>query len=173
MNPSRIFLAVLLVWMTLLLSACGFHLRGALTLPPGLEEIQITTRDPYSGLARALERSLVRNGIKVIPAEERDAYVAVLALMSERWGTRPQSVDEFGRAQENNLRYAVVFTLHSADGDVLVPQQAVELSRDYVSAPDDATGIDSERELLVQEMQREMNASILRRIDAAVRGTHH
>jgi len=67
----------------------------------------------------------------------------------------------------------VVFVLHNADGDVLVPQQAVELARDYVSAPDDATGIDSERELLTQEMQREMNASILRRIDAAVRGVPH
>jgi len=155
------------------LSACGFHLRGALTLPPGLEDIQIKARDPYSGLARALERSLTHNGVKVVPAADRDAYVAVLNVLSERWASRPQSVDQFGRAQEYNLRYAVVFVLHNADGDVLVPQQAVELARDYVSAPDDATGIDSERELLTQEMQREMNAAILRRIDAAVRGVPH
>jgi len=170
MNPPRMFRAAAFILMALLLTACGFHLRGALTLPPGLKEIQIKSRDPYSGLARALERSLARNGVKLVPVSERDAYVAVLELMSERWGSRPQSVDEFGRAQEHNLRYAVVFTLRNADGDVLVPQQAVELTRDYVSAPDDTTGIDSERELLTREMQREMNASILRRIDAAVRG---
>jgi LPS-assembly lipoprotein len=42
-----------------------------------------------------------------------------------------------------------------------------------VSTPDDATGVDSERELLTIEMQREMTASILRRIDAAVRGVPH
>jgi len=156
--------------IALLLSACGFHLRGALTLPPGLEEIQIKAHDPYSALARSLERSLAHNGVAVRPAAERDAYVAVLDILSERWQSRPQSMNEFGRAQEYNLRYAVVFVLRNADGDVLVPQQAVELARDYVAAPDDATGIDSERELLTQEMRREMNASILRRIDAAVRG---
>jgi len=171
MNPSHIFRAVLFMLMPLLLAACGFHLRGALALPPGLEDIQIKASDPHSGLARALERSLARNKVNVVPVSDQDAYVAVLELMSERWGVRPQSVDEFGRAQENNLRYAVVFELRNADGDVLVPQQAVELTRDYVSAADDTTGIDSERELLVQEMQREMNASILRRIDAAVRGS--
>jgi len=163
--------AALLLLVVSLLSACGFHLRGALTLPPGLEEIQIKARDPYSALARSLERTLLQNGVTLVPASERDAYVAVLDILSERWASRPQSVDQAGRAQEHNLRYAVVFALHNADGDILVPQQAVELSRDYVAAPDDATGIDSERELLTQEMRREMNASILRRIDAAVRGT--
>jgi len=168
--PRAILPVGLLALMALLFTACGFHLRGALTLPPGLEDIQVKARDPYSALARALERSLVQSGVSIVPASERDTYVAVLDIMSERWATRPQSVDQFGRAQEFNLRYAVVFVLHNADGDVLVPQQAVELARDYVSAPDDTTGVDSERELLVREMQREMSASILRRIDAAVRG---
>jgi len=135
----------LLLLATVLLGACGFHLRGALTLPPGLEDIQVLARDPYSALSRALERSLGQAGVTVLP-------------------------DQFGRAQEYSLRYAVVFVLRSADGDVLVPQQAVELARDYIATSDDATGIDSERELLTREMLREMNASILRRIDAAVRG---
>jgi len=173
MNSSlvpRAILPGLFMVMALLLTGCGFHLRGALALPPGLEDIQIKADDSYSALARLLERSLARNGIKVLPASEHEAYVAVLDIMSERWASHPQSVDQFGRAQENNLRYAVVFELRNADGDVLVPQQAVELARDYISAPDDAAGIDSERELLVQEMQREMNASILRRINAVVRG---
>jgi len=162
--------ALLALLSCALLSACGFHLRGALTLPPGLEDIQIKARDPYSALSRSLERSLGQAGVTVLPASEHDAYVAVLDILSEHWASRPVSVDQFGRAQEYSLRYAVVFVLRNADGDVLVPQQAVELARDYIATSDDATGIDSERELLTQEMQREMNASILRRIDAAVRG---
>jgi len=168
--PDAFRIAVLVLLACTVLTACGFHLRGTLTLPPGLEEVQIKARDPYSALARSLERSLAQNGVTIVPAPERDAYVAVLDILSERWASRPQSVDQFGRAQEYNLRYAVVFALHNADGDVLVPQQVVELARDYISAPDDATGVDSEYELLTQEMQREMTASILRRIDAAVRG---
>ena len=60
--------------------------------------------------------------------------------MSERWGDLPIAIDQFGRSQEYTLRYAVVFAFKRADGTDLVPQQVVELSRDYVSQPDNATG---------------------------------
>jgi len=52
---------------------------------------------------------------------------------------------------------------------VLVPEQVIELSRDYVSEPTDATGTTTEREILADELRREMSASILRRIDSVVR----
>ena len=86
----------------------------------------------------------------------------------------PISLDGFGRAQEYSLRYAVVFRLRqpgatAEDDRVIVPQQAVELSRDYIAPASDAIGRNSERELLVNEMRRDMSAAILRRIDAALR----
>jgi len=77
------------------------------------------------------------------------------------------SVDARGRAQEFSLRYAVVFEMRNGDGTVLVPQQNIELSRDYISVPNNSIGTEGEREILVRELQREMAASILRRIDAA------
>src|SRR3546814_6617450 len=45
----------------------------------------------------------------------------------------------------------------------------VDGARDYVSVPTRSTGTEGERELLAREMQKEMTASILRRIDAASR----
>lgn len=50
-----------------------------------------------------------------------------------------------------------------------MPQQVIELSRDYVSPPTDATGTTTEREILANELRREMSASIIRRIDSVVR----
>ncbi len=52
---------------------------------------------------------------------------------------------------------------------MLVPQQVIELSRDYVSPPQDATGTATEREILATELRRDMAASMLRRIDSVVR----
>ncbi len=150
------------------LTACGFHLRDALVLPDDLGQVKVTARDPYSPLATSLERALERAGANVADAET-ERRVATLALRSERWASTPLSLDQFGRAQEFTLRYAVVFALVDANGDEVVPQQAVEMSRDYISVPTDSTGTDTERELLAREMQREMTASILRRIDAATR----
>jgi LPS-assembly lipoprotein len=162
---TRLLTALLLAFA---LSACGFHLRDALVLPDGVDTIKVTARDPYSPLARSLESALERAGARVVDARAKER-VATLALRSERWASTPLSLDQFGRAQEYTLRYAVVFALVDANGDEIVPQQAVEMSRDYISVPTDATGTDTETELLGREMQREMTAAILRRIDAVTR----
>jgi LPS-assembly lipoprotein len=157
--------------LVLALAGCGFQLRDALTLPPDLGRVQVESGDPYSALRQSLELSLERAGATVVPATAREDGASRLRLLSEVWDSQPIAVDERGRAQEFSLRYAAVFALERADGTVLVPRQVVELSRDYVSLPENSTGTESERELLAREMQREMTASILRRIDAASRTT--
>lgn len=165
MMKTRVLFAALLA---LALSACGFHLRNALTLPADLGPVRVASGDPYSPLAESLADALQRAG--ATPASDANiADTATLELQSERWGDTPISIDQFGRAQEFSLRYAVVFALRKADGSVLVPQQAVELSRDYIAPPADSIGKTSERELLARELRREMSAAILRRIDAASR----
>lgn len=160
--------AIVLV-LALVLAGCGFQLRSALTLPPDLGPIQVEGRGRYSPLADSLSLALRRAGATVVEGRGRNDEVARLRVLSERWGSIPISIDARGRAQEYTLRYAVVFELVRADGEDLVPQQAVELARDYIQSPTDLTGADSERELLTREMQRDMVASIIRRIDGASR----
>jgi LPS-assembly lipoprotein len=127
----------------------------------------VLSQDPYSPLAQSLSEALGRAGATPATAGAQD--VATLRVASERWASTPLSVDQFGRAQEYTLRYAVVFRLNRADGSDLVPQQAIELSRDYISVPTNSSGTEGEREVLARELRREMVASILRRIDAASR----
>lgn len=158
----------MIVALALGLTACGFHLRSALTLPPDLGPVRVVARDPYSPLAESLSVALENAGATAA-AEGAKAGVATLRIHSEKWASTPISVDQFGRAQEYTLRYAVVFSLDKADGTNVVPQQAVELARDYISVPSQSTGTEGERELLAREMQKDMTASILRRIDAASR----
>ncbi|GAB3305264.1 LPS-assembly lipoprotein LptE [Luteimonas notoginsengisoli] len=159
---------IALLVLALGLTACGFHLRSALTLPPDLGPVRVVARDPYSPLAESLAVALEQAGATPAP-EAADGDVATLRIRLEKWGSTPISIDQFGRAQEYTLRYAVMFSLDKADGTNVVPQQTVELARDYVSVPTRSTGTEGERELLAREMQKEMTASILRRIDAASR----
>ena len=167
MTRAFAFVPALLV-LVLVLTGCGFHLRNAIVLPADLGPVRVDARDPYSPLADSLELGLQRAGAVSAAADAEG--VAVLDLVAERWGNTPLSVDARGRAQEFTLRYAVVFELRSAEGELLVPRQVVELSRDYVSPPTNSIGTDSEREILARELRREMGAAILRRIDAAARG---
>lgn len=157
------------VALVLALSACGFHLRNQLVLPPDMGPVRVVSVDRFSPLAESLAQALERAG--ALPATERTPDATVLDLLAERWGDRPIALDELGRAQEFSLRYAVTFELRRADGTTPVPRQTIELARDYVSNPVQAIGTEGEREILQTEMRREMVASILRRLDAVARHT--
>ena len=63
----------------------------------------------------------------------------------------------------------MIFKLQRADGTDLVPQQAIELSRDYISVPTRSAGTEDEREILGKELRREMVSAVVRRIDAVSR----
>lgn len=193
MKPTR---TVLIVAATLALAACGFHLRKGVNLPADLGPLRVVSSDRYSGLADALSQALARSGAIPAPdpvevdAQPDDAQsaisppagatapvalqapgVATLNIRKVRWGSLPAAIDSRGRAQELTLRYAVEFDLLRADGSVLVPRQVIELARNYVTVPNNSIGTDSEQEILTKEMQRDMVASIMRRIDAALQAT--
>ncbi|MFL6591744.1 MAG: LPS assembly lipoprotein LptE [Luteimonas sp.] len=169
--------------LLLTLGGCGFHLRNALALPSDLGPLRVVSRDRYSSLGESLSEALARAGAVPAPelppptgdttaaagGDDAAVHFATLRIRSERWGTTPLSVNQRGRAQEFTLRYAVVFNLTRADGSELVPEQVIELARDYISVPTNSSGTEGEREILAREMRREMVASILRRIDAASR----
>lgn len=190
MKPIR---NVLLLAAALALAACGFHLRKGVDLPADLGPLRVVSTTRYSQLAEALSEALARSGavpapdpVDVAPQPDdaqsaisppaTDAAVpatpvATLNIRKERWGSIPVAIDARGRAQELTLRYAVEFDLLRADGSVLVPRQVVELARNYVTVPDNNIGSDSEQEVLAKEMRRDMVASIMRRIDAALQAT--
>ena len=168
MNPVQPLRTLLLLLCVLAATSCGFHLRNRIALPADLGPVQVSSTTKYSPLAQAVADGLRASG--AVAAAENATGVARLEILSERWGDLPISVDEFGRAQEFSLRYAVVFAFRRADDSVLVPQQVVELSRDYVSPPQDVTGTTTEREILAGELRREMAAAILRRVDGVIQG---
>ncbi|MCY7313430.1 MAG: LPS assembly lipoprotein LptE [Pseudoxanthomonas sp.] len=168
MNAFPAARLLLVSLLALALSACGFHLRNKIALPDDLGPVLVVSSTQYSPLAEAVATGLQNAG--AVAAAEGAKDVATLQILSERWGDLPIAIDERGRAQEFSLRYATVFVFRRADGTDLVPQQVVELSRDYVSPPQDATGTTNEREVLANELRREMAASILRRVDGVVRG---
>lgn len=155
-------------FLVLALSACGFHLRGALTLPEDIGPIRVVARDRYSPLADSLAQALNRSGAQASVEGPVDG-MSTLTIRFEKWGNTPISVDVRGRSQEYTLRYATIFDLRRPDGSVVVPEQSIELARDYISVPTRSEGTESEREILTREMQREMVAAILRRIDAVVK----
>lgn len=149
-----------------LLAACGFQPRGALQVPPDVGPLRVESRDPYNPVATGLSRALQRSQVLADPvAEER---TGVLRLVGERWVDGPLLIDDTARVREWATRYIVSFELTGADGAAVMPRQSIELSREYAYDATAAFGTGEEQEVIREELQRDMVAAILRRVDAAL-----
>ena len=73
-----------------LVSACGFHLQGAVQVSPRLAALEFVAPDRYSDLQLALRDSLALAGARLVPAE--GAPTATLRLLRDESGRRILSV---------------------------------------------------------------------------------
>lgn len=149
------------------LTGCGFKLRGEMVLPQALSTIHVQVADPYSPLQRNLEQALARSGAREPRGEERGAVLRISKNVMTRW---PLSVGRTGRVQEYSMRYEVTMQLTDADGAPVVPRQDIQLERSYQFETLRAQGTPGEEEVVRAELERDMAQAILRRIDAVLAG---
>ncbi|MGQ0801959.1 MAG: LPS-assembly lipoprotein LptE [Pseudomarimonas sp.] len=148
------------------LAACGFQLRRDVVLPSELSAIRIESAEPTPELTRALEVVLRRSGAAIQTADATTG--ASLRITSASLVPRPLSVSGDGRVQEFALMYQVDIELSDAQGAIRVPKQTVRLERVYSFDAAAALGTPGEEEIVREELEREMVASIMRRIEAAL-----
>ena len=152
--------------LLLSLTACGFHLRGSVQLPPELATMSVQDARPATDIAPAL-----RNALKSAGTQISESAPMVLQLMAEQYGKRVLSVDSAGRAQEYGLSYTVRFSLKSVDTDgknesVWLPEQTVTQTRDLRFDAAAVLGTESEEAKLKAEMRQDAVLQILRRLQA-------
>lgn len=157
---------LVLVCLLAALSGCGFHPRASLAVATTLGPVKVHTVDPYSPLGQGLSTALARAGAQAAVEGQPSSTLRVLA---ENLDTRPLAVDERAQVREYEIRYRVQFDLIGADGTTVLAPQWVELRREFVYDSLDSLGSPAEQALLQKELRREMEAAILRRIDAVLR----
>ena len=167
MKLHQSFLVTAIVLLLTLLPACGFHLRGAVELPPALQETYLESKNPYTGMARALRVELEAAGGRVMESSEHAA--AVLHIVREISENRVLSVGSTGKASEYELFDEVVFSLSDAEGKVLIKPQTLRMTRDLVFDETELLGKISEAEGIHRQMRRNMARQILIRIGAGLR----
>ncbi len=151
-----------LAWLAVNLSACGFHLRGSVHLPPDMHKTYI---DGYgaSPLVRALQRELRDAGATVAGApNDASAIIHVQNLTDQR---RVLSVDVNGQVQEYEVSLVVHYSVTRANGTTLAANQRLVAVRDYRFDPTDIIGKAGEDELLRKEMAQDLARTMLRRLE--------
>jgi LPS-assembly lipoprotein len=150
----------LLILFLLLLTGCGFHLRGAVQLPSELSELTLVDARPATDIAPALRRALQGQGVRLM-----EGAPLQLQLQAENYGKRVLSVDAAGRAQEYGLSYGVRFGLRAADGVVWLPEET--LTRDLRFDATAVLSTSTEEARLKDDMRRDAVLQILRRLQYA------
>ena len=153
-------LPLLLVW--LILSGCGFHLRGAVALPPDKRIIALAGMSLDRPFARELQRLLdLVEGRLTRDPKEAGSVVVVHQIQQDR---RIVSLDEHGKAIEFELIYRVRFEARKPDGGVLLPMQTVTIRRIYLNPQFQIIGKSEEEGVIREEMRREAARTLLRRL---------
>ncbi len=152
----------LLILTLLTLTACGFHLRGSVAIPPYLKTVQVQDASPATRIAPDLERALRNEG--VIVTDDAAQANAVLRLQSESFTRRVQAVDASGKAQEYGLQYSVVFSVLGPDGTAWLSNASVSTRRDLRFDEGAVLGAGDEQAQLQAEMRAEAVRGILRQL---------
>jgi len=150
----------------LLLSGCGFHLRGAgeYRLPPALATLRVVVEgssQQYDPLRVAMTNALRdQAGVDVVDATD----VPTLVLFAQRSDSQLLSVISTGMANEYLLNYEVSFRVADKNGKVLSKPQTVRVQRNQAFDRLNVLATERERREFQREMQRDAVQQILRRL---------
>ncbi|EGM76474.1 Rare lipoprotein B [Rheinheimera sp. A13L] len=149
----------LLLASSLLLTSCGFHLRGSLPLEryPAI----FVDAKKHSELASLLSEQLESNKVKLL--SELDPKAPALMLQQDSLERRTLSLFPNGQVAEYELIYRVKYQLLLPDQEVVEYQ--FELTRDYQDDPNLALAKAKELDLLLQELRSQAASRIIRQLN--------
>ena len=144
---------------SLLLSSCGFHLRGSLPLEryPAI----FVDAKKHSELASLLSEQLKSNEVKLLT--ELDPKAPALLLQQDSLERRTLSLFPNGQVAEYELIYRVKYQLILPEQDIQEFQ--CELTRDYQDDPNLALAKAKELDLLLQELRSQAASRIIRQLN--------
>lgn len=162
---NRLFRASLLL-CTLALSACGFHLRQSAALPTSMQRMHLTVSGGGS-LQRDLARALEDSGVTI--EDQGGEGIAELKIPVAAFSTDTLSVSGGARVTEYSVRYQVRFEVDDSNGQSLVAQQRIDMSRDFSYDALNTVGTDAQVEEIRRSLNDDMVQAILFRLQAAGR----
>lgn len=154
---------ILLAVVVAVLGACGFHLRGAQSMP--FESIYIALPSG-SEVGANLKRALRANGSVKIVDRVEDAQAGFLPTGENR-DKVILSLNSAGRVREFQLRYRFAYRLIDQKMQDLAPPAEIIMTRDITYSDADVLAKDQEEALLWRDMQTDLVQQVMRRLAAA------
>ena len=149
---------LLLSLSVLVLSACGFQLRGAAQLP--FKTIYMDNRSP---MAVELRRILRANADVQFVNTPQEAE-AIIELYGEQRRKEILSLNAQGRPREYKLLLDIYVRVHNGKGQNFIKPSLLQQSREISFNDNQVLAKEAEEVLLYNDMQSDMVQQILRRM---------
>ncbi len=161
----KFFKSLILSFLLLSLTACGYHLRGSAS-GGQLNVTRVTLELPnIRMISLELQDQLIIRDIEILN-DPSDAQ-RILSLTDEQYERRVLSVDETtGKVTEYELEYSVYLQIFDPERNALMPPQRISMLRDVTYDPNAPIGKFAEEELIREDMIQNAANTILFRLQA-------
>ena len=146
-----LYKTLLCLGLSLLLSACGFHLRGSQNLPPQLKQIYIESTQPYAPFEQALRAALQSSNIQVVNAPNKEAFI--LKITKKSLSTTLISLSLSTQVTQYNLVYAVTYELIDPKGRIIIPTETLSSANTYAVNTNQMLGASNQQDQLTDTLR--------------------
>lgn len=143
----------------LLLSACGYHLRGAFELPANMKNIYV---EGGSGPLREQFGQVMKTSSGQL-ADSRKGAGIVIKIFNEDFNRRVLSLSTRGKSNEFELVYRLDYEFANAGDAQLMARQPVEVRREYYNDQQFMIAKDNEEAVIRNEMYQQVVQTIINR----------
>lgn len=153
-------IALIFLLMVSLVSGCGFHLRGTITLPDSIRTVNV--KSPDVKLRDTLVSRLESNNVIVVNDPTSDS--AQINITNVDFSREVRTIDDRGKSTGYVLILTVKYAVVGSDGKDLVKPSTASARRDYNFEQEQLLSATREEELLYDEMREDAAQSILRKM---------
>ena len=149
---------LLVMGLAVLLSACGFQLRGTGTNDLAIKELDVSARDAYSDTVIQLRQVLENSGVHVYTGATYKLFLA-----NEKETQRNLSYASAGRASDIELSTELLFEVQGRDHLPLMNDK-IQIQKVVSHDGNNLVGSDSEIVQVRKEMRRELVQRMILRL---------
>lgn len=148
-----------IVVVAIMLSACGYHLRGALDLPANMKNIYVE-----GGTAPLLDqfKQAIKSSSAKLSSSRAGAGI-VIKIFNEDFSRRVLSLSSRGKSNEFELYYRLEYEFANAGDAKLMDRQTVEIRREYYNDQQFVIAKDNEEAGIKNEMYQQAVQTIVNR----------
>lgn len=157
---TRVRVKICLLLLALLLSACGYHLRGEIDLPSELKSIYLEGASPQ--LREQFKKALESSAVQLV--DTRTAAGTIISVANEDNLKRSLSLGSGGRSNQYGLEYRLNYEITDAKGNVLKKSQPIEVKREYFNNQIDILAKDNEEGVIRVEMYQQAVRTIINQV---------